>query len=384
MSNHVHIQNLQSRFQRLLFQQHLVRRFRTEHPIDFNALRSIRDGLFDAIDSSAGDHNDLWPGDVQGALASWMTVAESSSARKAMREGNTQEIYRRVGGESRLLHWGPTLRPAFDFLTQHVETVEEMTARFNYFDYCSLMALASVCEGRELSEAFEQACETPLSETQAKDLERQKIPNMREYHLFQITSLGWSRDLRCTLQASAGRERFTSSSLHLLDSRVAPVLLGDEPQRDALYLRIDLSQAPADIDQALLYLRGAVCERLIELHGAVWRIPQWEAFMRTKFVKAQFPKTSLFQSHEQIGPILRGLWCWDLAESGNGNSDDAAKQISAILKATKEPRTKQAISNQWKIVEKIVRLRSSAGELDKAITGRLDVRLGLRGQQAAA
>lgn len=383
MANPGQIQDQQSRFERLLAQQLLVRRFRIENPEEFSALQGFRDQMHSIIEASSSEEDGMWPGEVQQALAAWLLVAETPDVRDAVRENDLGALRHRLGGPAQLSKWNSTLQPTLDFLAEQLPVIESLIKRFNYFDHCSLMSMASLCRGEDFLHAYGSAWLRPVTKW-AKELQAlNEAENKRGFDLFWIPTLSWSLDLKCAVGASWMPERFLSSSVHILDSRTAPVMEVDGPLQEALYLRIDLCRAPVDIDAALTYFRGALLERLSEVHGSIDCAPGADEFLKTAFALTKSSPAKLFKDYQTLASTIRGLWCWDLTELQNMSGAQAARTIGdACEQAGNERIGEQSLLKQRSVVAKLVAAASGAGALDELVTRRRGLRLGFRQPQA--
>lgn len=361
-------QSLRARQDRLVAQQALARRFRLRHPREFDALLTIRDGLV-AVFKEHGRQT-MWHGNYPLALSYWLTTAEYPSARKALRDRSFGAVYRRVAGPDLLAAWEATLEPTCELLRDHLDVLDDLLGRFNYFDHVGLLSMASLCSGQQLHRAYGEA---------ARDLFVMGEP---EYRLFMVSGLGMPLEVRCSVNASAAPERFASPSLHILDSRSNPTPGVDGDGTEAVYLRIDLSRAPAEIDHALQYLRSTLVERFREVHED-GPIPDWNQFQKSLFAKAELLPLSdlkLLHDNQQMIARFRGFWCWDVVNSEAApKASKAAEEVSEQVADENGVPGPLAVQGQYELVSKLILPKEGEdSELDMFYTRRRDVRLGLR------
>jgi hypothetical protein len=375
MPNHIYIQKQTRRFDRLLCQQHLARRFHHEYPEDYEALRTIRNDLMDVLNVSMGPETSARR--RLSCLAAWLTVLEYEEGQLAVLNGNSERIARLAGFA--LFHQnGVNIQlEATRVLKKHVGLAARLTRKFNYFDQFSFLSMSSICEGEELTKAFDEACKSKLPDDMLKMLENVKF-DYPEYRWFLNPAEDMSLDLQCALQASVERERFTSETLTIIDSRAQAITAKDESDHHALYLRIELTRAPGDIDNCLRYLRGALEERLAEEH--LLFIPGYQEYSQTAFAKATVSRASVFGQRPLLEPAVVGLWSWDLTRN---KQMSAAKASARIRKQRKtwggeEKRDDKSMLNQLNKVRELISPEAGAGEIDAVLLELKGERFGLR------
>lgn len=348
-------------------QQALARRFRLEHACEFESLQRIKDGLLKIFKNEG--HSTLWLGNYPIALSYWLTALEYRSTRQSLRAGDFETVYSRLGGEEQITSWKVMLVPVCDFLRGQVAVVDDLVQKFNYFDYVSLLSMASLSRGDQLCVAY--ANTGNLSDS-----------GDEEYWIFQ-NSIIYPLEVRCSIKASSSPERFESPSLHILDSRQYPALDANFLEGEALYFRIGLDRAPADIDHAMHHLRSALNERLLEVHQGV-RIPEWEKYADSNFATAQLlPLADLRLLHDKQQMIarFRGFWCWDLVESGTDSLDSrtAAKMVSEKIADEDGVPGPKPIHDQYELVRQLISPQHDAtSDLDMFYCQKDKTRLGLR------
>lgn len=354
---------------RLIAQQALVRRFRLQHPQEYAALQGVRNGLITIFKEHG--RSGMWRGNFPMALSYWLTTAEYRSIRKALRARDFGAVARRLAGPRQLEAWESTLEPACEFLRSQLDVLDDLLDRFNYFDYVSLLSMASLCSGSQLCSAYDGRWSLLLH-------------CEPEHRIFLDTGVGADLEIQCAVRASTAPERFGSPSLHILDSRANPTPGIDGPDDAAIYLRIGLARAPAEIDHALQQLRATLMERLLEVHES-GEIPDWEPFQESKFATAQLlplSKLKLLHSKQQLLPLFRGFWCWDLVHSNDlpMPARRAATQVSEEVADEDGIPGPVAVHDQFERVRDLIEAKESGqrSALDKFYSPRPDVRLGLR------
>jgi hypothetical protein len=185
-------------------------------------------------------------------------------------------------------------------------------------------------------------------------------------------------DLQCALPASVGRERFTSDTLTIIDSRAQAITPVDESEGPALYLRVGLERAPGDIDKALRYFREALEERLAEEH--LLFIPAYEEYSQTAFAKAVAPRRMVFGQRPWLGPAIVGLWSWDLTVHGRMSAAQAFDHIKLQRETwgRSEDRDTKSMLNQLNEVRELISPEADVSDIDKIAAEPEGVRFGLR------
>lgn len=152
----------------------------------------------------------------------------------------------------------------------------------------------------------------------------------------------------------------------------------------ALQLRIDLHRAPAEIDQALDYLRVAIQQALQDEHGEAFDAPMWEEYRNSGFFRSGQPKPIHFRQWNEVLPAMLGLWLWDLVRDGTSvahgqeliqDTREAWRRIHLYALPTSQ---EQALGKQYRGIDRLISAgHAEAGDLDHAIA-RTCVRLGPR------
>jgi hypothetical protein len=393
MANPPLIQRISERADRLLTQQCLVRRFRSEHQSDFDMLQSIVSAVTAAIDEAGVESLALDGSGVPSALAGWFTVLEYRRGRQAVRKGNLDFIRQTLGDVVEIPGVESSLESTTELLATYVDYIDQFSRRFNYLDHCSLLSLSNYCGGDVLCRAHDAALAVKVWATDFPPPDEGRSVNSLRWLLLGETcprdldlldALRASLELRCAYQTSQATERFLSNSVEILDYRGDKRTAGECESRNALVLNVFTDQAPADIDRALRYFRSALNERLVEEHGILANAPGSAEYQSTSFYRVAASPALLFEQASEIEPGILGLWGWDLTVRGKRKAAEAAREIASCRGTWGMHDTKgeRMLAAHFTKVRKFIHGDLLPNKLDRAVHRQGDVRIGVRSEHA--
>lgn len=391
MSKHIYSQDRHSQVDRLLAQQCLVRRFRLDHAEEFFTLVELRDELADVLrDCGLGITPPHFDSQIAPEIAAWFSVVEGRAGRNAIRNGDEARLADLLGRQHMNLLRNATIEAATACLLPHLSFIENLLNRFNYGEHVGLLAMTALCSGETL--AFEQArvSNMPHHEFLPQQADRQRrnrveppLPDEIEFRLVSSkyrNTMAYELNLDCAIHVSAEPQRFSAPSILIYDS-LENQTSGGEVKR-SLNLRIELNRAPAEIDDALLYLKSALQDLLIEEHNWLAGVPDYSAYATTEFAKRAQRLAMIVPKRHSVRTTMLGLWCWDLtvlekntiAASVEQISDKCAGWIGFPIPEYKD------MSTHYRRIRNLITVPSKArhGKIDEAMSRRRDIRLGLR------
>lgn len=384
MAKNRHSQLLHGHLDRLLTLQCLVRRFRRQHPEEFEKLAKLRDELAELL-SGFGFQGEcsLFEEALAPEMISWFTLLESREGREAVLAGKLERVSELVGHRE-FEEYDALIEAVADCLVKHLSFVETFIDRFNYCDYVNLLALPTFCAGEQLFSTYfiNKSSPHPFLKNFRKS-EEINFGLEDELELGMVLHpFGREFDLsfECTRLLSSDQQRFTSPSILLYEGKRNGENGGKKIR--TLNLRIDLNRAPVEIDQALNYMRSSIRQLLTEEHQMLVNAPDYEEYHTTEFAGHKTALARIFLQKSQFHPAILGLWCWDLTEL-------EGKSLAAALENIEGPPCSPRnidLPGYEKMRKHLVRItglvlspaKQKDAVLDYAITQKKGIRLGLR------
>lgn len=365
----------QRRADRLLTQQCLARRFKHRHEQDYIYIQKIRSSIYEVLDGYGLKFaTDYYGISIATAIVIFLSLFETKSGRKIIRSMDVTRATSRLGKGNFGLSWivPDGVADILEKLGEFLEGVEDLKKKYNYFDYLSLSSLLCYCRGEKL-----------YFRNSTNKFSSRDIDPIRQEWLQQPANF----DVAFAINTSKNGYYFNSPSIEILYSRDNPSLTSLDPERNSIYLKVDLERAPSELDLAIRYFGESVLELLIDEHGFMANVPNHEEFLQSKFMNSKPIYTPVFYRQDQIKGTLLGLWCWDLINLDKLKEDAA---IRSMLPNTRNKPSESAyadestIKKHYKIVraliepEKYNSKSKSKISIDEAITGNPSKKIGLR------
>jgi hypothetical protein len=375
-SNH-----LQTRFSRLLVYQRVARRFQSECEVDFERLRACRDAVADVVEPLLA-RAPMQPEDSVHHLASWLNecfwLFELRDGRRLVREGDPRAVAGTLKGATVFPFWNLVEDESEFFvrlivaLQNALAVVEDLTSRYNYFDYVPILVMASVCEGEVLHGLHHVLWADLARENDADPFVSEAERNAGMF----VTGLRWishclgNLDAACAWFFSGVGDRYSSREVIIFDSARNPLVLRSDGDSRAMYMRISLEQAPSEIDRALCFLRDALVSALGDDRPPAEDAVGWREFEASRFFREFSSRPRIVTRQDELEPGFMRLWLWDLHNRSGRTFDAAAAVVSTALG---KDGSERAYNNQNE-----VRKITMRGLLDEAVTGKKNLFLGLR------
>jgi hypothetical protein len=382
-ANSQYQQAQQARFSRLAAQQRIVRRFREEEPADFLALKRCRDDLEKAITVEMGriTASMLKPElrTVSKTLHDCFWLYETRDGRKALHAMDIDLVDRALASSTRSppmrrFEW-PGVENLVGILSDHLPFVEELQKRYNYFDFFTILSMATLCPGQKLYQACSDAMAAEALPRLLRGLDQDEL-DTPEAAWFHQREDSLELDVAIALRSSLLEDRISMPGVMVFDGKRNPLLKEDSLGTRSMYLRVELGEAPIQIDRAMVFFRNALLHALEDQHGQLDKVPNHDKFAKSKFFDAFSERATLIREAKQVIPELIRLWAWDLVNLDQLKFSDAAAKIEEFTRA-RSPETEDQVFGYAGEVSKL----TSRGVLDRKVAGVSGIELGRRSQE---
>lgn len=377
MANTAYIRNQQFRFQKLLLQQLLARRFSIEEPALFAQMKQIHREVESQFDIPFPEtKRRFFPRQqVFNWTAAWLGLLGFRGGREALKTRDSGRISYYLGSELLEQIAEDSL---YDALNASIPLLDKFDIDFNYFEHCGLFPITALCPGELLATEYSKKSALPLPESTVTVDGYRDEKEFRWFHRWQDCAA----DVKTALFLSHHPWRHSSekTSIKLYQARdYGPNsrFLGD---RNALYFAVYLDSAPTDIDAALRAFRLQLEDELNFEHAGV--IPNFGAYSQTDFARSVERENLVFKQNQMLFPAILGMWCWDLVRAdGKGSSVYSARQkIEEHLMLqglhVKVPKL-QHLNEQFEKIRELIESPQS-GLLDRVLSRTMSTRLGRR------
>jgi hypothetical protein len=375
---------LRDRLDRLFVQQLVARRFARDYPADFHRLRSIRDAIHTHI-LNAGISPLIGESGAQ-TLTTLMGVYETRGGQQAIFEGNAEYVSANYPLDQfdGILLEEDGLRFAMAGMAPYLEEIKEIQRTYNYFDYFGLIAMTATFSSQSAFKFYLNAAteDTPIYPV-FQDIGGNPLANW-----FYSRQDPEDLDLAIALRVS-GRERmFSAPNIKILGSSRTSDISSSKPGHDSIHLKIDLDQAPYNIDYAIRAFRASLYDALLSRHDIAANISRLDDFMKSSFYQQSDSVNLIIQKWSQIQGALIGIWCWDLVKTQNISLTQA---MDAILQSQAEIISKasdsttdinaiggKAIEKHYYRIHTLLNAEDKCDELSMFVTGDKNIPLGNR------
>lgn len=385
---------LRSRFDRLIIQQLVARKFARDYPEDSQKLLGLRNVIHAHI-RDAGINPLAGETEAQ-TLATLMGIYESPSGQLAISEGNLDHITENYPLDQACgIRLQNGLRAVISDMAQHLGFVDRIRLAYNYFDYFSLIDLTAAFPGRPAFDFYAKTAAADLLKeipaTVAKDLKDEDIAGAfnppPEANWFFTRKVPDDFDLEIALMRSSHLRTFHSPNITFHGCAKPEKSNGSKAGYSSLIIKVDLDKAPHNIDFAMNSLREYLLDGLLTRHGYATKIERFDEFIDSDFYKNTGPTSDLIRGWNQIQGFLIGIWCWDMVVKEKSNVINAMESIlnaqAEIISETKGNNIDlnaigdKAIGKHYQRVDRLIAPKKD-DKLSYLVTGDRSISLGDR------
>ncbi len=331
-------QQERDRTDRFLIQQCVARRFQRAFPEEHRVLCDARQAVEMQFPVAGGP---LSPPHSASRTADLLTAAfwllETRHGRRAIDDADTGAAIH----EMRAL---PVVAGAAsaETLQQFVKTLllamrpftrmaEDLMDRVNYFDYFSLLSMTTRVSGEVLHNSYDSVVDSAIwfvERLAGVESEYQWLHGVRDL-----------ADPNLVLSARFAKyePRVHLEGIGIFDDHRNEVTIQGRPVTGSIYLRVDLSEAPASIDAALAYFRASLMDALLDKYASVADIPGYQQFLTTDFATARHDTNTIVKGKNQVPGTILGLWAWDLTRLGGRTREAACTWIAHTIFGVDDP-----------------------------------------------
>lgn len=291
----------------------------------------------------------------QSAIYLCMLFFEHERERVAIREGNIEFLLESFFSEKHecLIQFNSPekvkrsfIEKLFPVLKKHLDTVEELRNKYNYFTYFSVYALSIKCsfekiyneyiaQGTQLKETF------PSSKKTAFSKESPDQTNIYNCWIFRHPS---NEDLDL-VRAYFFNHHCYNLNLIATSGSISFINTTDKQQAEAVILKVNIENGHDDIDALLDMFKASVSHemRILQENSP----DETFTFFDSDFHQSQkrlSTKNEIRQSDSILTNIL-GLWCWDdynLNNNSEKNLEGVCGDVQGKRDRKQEPFRKNA------------------------------------------
>lgn len=312
--------------------QHVIRRFKLRHEVDFKRLVEFREGIDRQLRSTLSE----------GMKDESIRHTHAQLLFCCMRLLDSQENLRRleVGG----MNWAlPALAKDLeevlvnDFMLnidcfdvdelaktvyEFGPSIADINRRLNYTRYYSLLGLTSYISGKKL---YKQYMDAKFRRHHLRRYIEPSLVNQEAIWLFSTES-DLDDDFSVLTQTTCSKPIRSSNNVQIFGGSQHSIMIDGHRLENRLVLSVPTNETPDRIDDALREFRAALKEEYVLNFGAYANVST-DDFDKSIFM-TQFTHAPCFiNDWDQIQRHIVGLWSWDVACLGETPIELACEQV---------------------------------------------------------